>query len=59
MNDHGDRTWSVIDYVREEVTRQGHDISQLDGMERVTSHCSIRYFHLRTCSESRSGTRNK
>ena len=27
--------WSVIDYVREEVRRQGHDIEALDGIERV------------------------
>ena len=27
--------WTVIDYVREEVRRQGHDIFALDGIERV------------------------
>jgi hypothetical protein len=26
---------NVIDYVREEVTRQGHDVETLDGIERV------------------------
>jgi hypothetical protein len=26
---------NVIDYVREEVTRQGHDVESLDGIERV------------------------
>ncbi len=30
-----ERDWSVIDYVAEEVTRQGHDIHSLDGIERV------------------------
>lgn len=27
--------WTVIDYVREEVSRQGHDVYTLDGIERV------------------------
>jgi hypothetical protein len=29
------RSWSVIDYVREEVTRQRHDVTQLGGIRRV------------------------
>lgn len=29
------KNWTVIDYVREEVSRQGHDIHALDGIERV------------------------
>ena len=27
--------WDVVDYVREEVSRQGHDVQSLDGIERV------------------------
>jgi len=27
--------WSVIDYVVEEVRRQGHDVTKLDGIQRV------------------------
>lgn len=27
--------WGVIDYCREEVSRQGHDVSALDGIARV------------------------
>jgi len=27
--------WNVIDYVREEVHRQGHDVAALEGIERV------------------------
>ena len=27
--------WTVIDYVREEVSRQGHNVTALDGIERV------------------------
>jgi hypothetical protein len=30
-----EKSWTVVDYVREEVTRQGHDITTLDGIERV------------------------
>lgn len=30
-----ERHWGVIDYVAEEVRRQGHDIAVLDGIERV------------------------
>lgn len=30
-----EKRWSVIDYVREEVSRQGHDVTTLDGIERV------------------------
>lgn len=31
-----EKTWSVIDYVREEVRRQGHDVTMVDGIERVS-----------------------
>jgi hypothetical protein len=30
------RQWPVIDYIREEVSRQGHDVTKLDGIERVS-----------------------
>lgn len=31
----GERRWEVIDYVAEEVSRQGHNLLTLDGIERV------------------------
>lgn len=33
--DEGDCRWSVIEYCTEEVRRQGHNVTKLDGIERV------------------------
>lgn len=33
--DDAPKKWSVIDYCAEEVQRQGHDVTKVDGIERV------------------------
>lgn len=44
--------WRVIDYVREEVLRQGHDIDDLDGVER-TGWMLDGWSYALACSETR------
>lgn len=47
--------WTVIDYVREEVERQGHDTEVLDGIERVSWMLNGWEYALHACHRNIEG----